>query len=385
MFYYAVLNASDIVEAVYQLPTQITHPSYISIPTNDQTLIGKRYNRATGEFVDVVLYYYAVLGNKDIVVEVISSEETITDPNKILIPTYNTALIGKWYNRATSQFQDPPIHILAEHTTEQINIVNQDKWLQTELDEIKANFQTELDETNASLQTGLAGVNTALQTGLAETKATLRAELAGVNATLQTQLNTTNTTLQTQLAGVNAKLTTLDRGSFGGYKCRFNMEDNQETTSEWSSGNGKHYTFSFDTGLSGYFPKMVRIVREYFSDATLIADCYIVKNPDGTVKRAYLDKTYIGIPNGSASTTPTRVIDYNIDMEDSNAITVGRKNTGKTYDEGGSAFFQDISTNNSGVDIGNFNYTENTFSFDMQISSNLVGNYTDIDLKGYVF
>lgn len=317
MFYYAYLNEKDIVEAIYALPTKITDDRYILIPTNDQTLIGKRYNRLTGKFEDVVIFYYAVLSDKGIVMEVVSSETEITEPNKIKIPSNNTSLVGKWYNRQTAEFLDPPIHILAEHNTQQINILNQDKWLQAELDEI------------------------------------------------------------------NSKLLDLGNGSFGGYKCSFKIKDNQQTTSEWVTG--KKYVFNFDTGIPGYFPRMIRLVNSYNGDDTLVAELFIAKNEDGSVKYAYLDKTYLGIAMSSTDTAATRRMEHNVDASEDEPLHAGRQSNGNRYDEGGSAFFQAINTNGSRVRIGNFNYTENTLSFTMRISSGLVGNYTVMNLKGYVF
>jgi hypothetical protein len=323
MYYYAYLDDRDIVTMIITLPSQITDNKYILIPSNDQTLIGKRYNRNTGEFEDVILFYYAVLGEKDIVTEVVSSETEITDPNKILIQSYDTSLIGKWYNRQTGQFLVPPIHILAELDTRQINVQGKDKWLQTELDEINK--------------------------GLADTR----------------------------------------NESFGGYKCSFEIEDNQQTTAEWTySGpyTGKRYTFNFDTGIPGYFPKMIRLVNKYFSDDTLVAEFYIVKNADGTIKQAYLDKNYLGVPLSSSDNTMKKYTKHNIKMNDDAVFQMGRESNGRLYDEGGSSFFQDYTTpTNSSVTVGNFSYTENSFSFTMEITSNLVGKYTDIDMEGYVF
>lgn len=252
MFYYAYLDSRDIVQTIYALPSPITGEQYILIPTNDQTLIGKRYNRQTGEFEEVVIFYYAVLGAKDIVTDVISSETEIVDPNKIQISSNDTTLIGKWYNRETGEFLEPPIHILAELNTRQINIVGQDKWLQTELDELKAE--------NADIR----------------------------------------------------------NSSFGGYKCSFKIKDNQQVTSEWVTG--KRYTFNFNTGITGYFPKMIRLVNSYFEDDTLVLDLFIVKNEDGSVKYTYLDKSYLGTSISSTDFAVTRLIQHDVDASDNDAL-----------------------------------------------------------------
>ncbi|WNX85950.1 hypothetical protein RWV98_06690 [Agathobaculum sp. NTUH-O15-33] len=56
IYYYAYLNEQDIVEQIFDMPAPITSDQYISIPSHDETLIGKRYNRTTGQFEVVVNY-----------------------------------------------------------------------------------------------------------------------------------------------------------------------------------------------------------------------------------------------------------------------------------------------------------------------------------------
>ncbi len=371
MYYYAHLDENNIVDMIVALPTPISVDRYISIPTNDQTLVGKRYNSETGEFEEVIMYYYAVLGDKDIVTEVISSETEITDPNKISIPSNNTALVGKWYNRETGEFLDPPIHILADHTTQQINIANQEKWLQTELNEMNQTLAS-----HTTQQANLVNQDNLFQTELNEMNQTLAA-----HTTQQANLATQDNLLQAGLNESNNKIKDLEQSTFGGYKCSFSIRDNQEVTSAWAN-SGKNFSFSFNTGLPGYFPKMIRIVDK---EDTLVADFYIVKNADGSVKYAYLNKTFLGISKDSESTTPAMLMRHYEDMDDMDAIVVGRHSDGSAYNEGGAAFFQSIFENNSYVNIGNFNYTENTFTFDVDVSSNLVGYNTKMKLTGYVF
>jgi len=318
MHYYAYLDDRDIIQMIISLPSKITASRYILIPVNEQALVGKRYNRQTGEFVDVVILYYADLGEKDIVVDIISSETEVTDPNKILISSNNTNLIGKWYNRSTGEFLDEPIHIMAELDTGQINIKDQEKWLQTEIDEI------------------------------------------------------------------NSNLLELGYGNFGGFKCEFDIKDSQAATASWATA-GKDFIFNFDTGIQGYFPKMIRIVNRSSSVDTLAADIYIVKNKDDSVKLSYMDKVYLGIPLDSDSSSEVLCFKHHVNLKDSDALQVGNDYNGKKFDEGAGAFFQAIYPQNAHVSVGNFNYTENSFSFTMQITSNLVGRYTAMDLTGYVF
>jgi hypothetical protein len=134
-YYYAYINSSNIVEQIVDLPTPIEVSSYISISSHDETLIGKRYNAETGEFEVVTWYCYAMLSEKDIVTQVIRRETALPEvpDNMIVIASYDESLVGKWYNRASGTFSDVPIHVLAEHSTDQINVGTQDLWLTDKL------------------------------------------------------------------------------------------------------------------------------------------------------------------------------------------------------------------------------------------------------------
>ncbi|MBN7774269.1 hypothetical protein [Clostridium aminobutyricum] len=361
MYYYAYLDERDIVQMIYSLPAPISSNQFILIPTNDQTLIGKKYNRETGEFEEIVLFYYAVLGEKDIVINVIDSEVEIIDSKKIKILSKDLTLIGKWYDRQTKQFLDPPIHILAELDTGQINIKGQDKWLQADLDEMKQKQETDLDEIKRKQETDLAETRSALETNLAETKRTLEANLNEIKK----------------------KLETVNAGVFGGYKCHFRIRNNEEMTREWV--DGKRYTFNFDTGISGYFPKMIRLISEGTHMEELVADLYIVKNPDGSIKRAYLDKAYFGTPRDLQGEEFKRYTEHDIAVSDYDPLRAEVGGNGKKYDEGACAFIQSFSHNYAYVAIGKFDYTENTLSFNIMISEELVGYYTNMKIEVFVF
>lgn len=135
--WFAILNDQDIVEEVMQMPSGVEGPDYIKIPAEDQSLVGKRYNRETGEF-EVAEYYYAELNEKGIVVEIITSSTPQERDNWIEIPSVDQSLIGKWYDEATKQFIDPPAYILAAHSTDEICYKHEDKWLSKKLDEMEA-------------------------------------------------------------------------------------------------------------------------------------------------------------------------------------------------------------------------------------------------------
>lgn len=319
MYHYAYLDANDVVDMIISLPSQIQDRQYISIATADQSLVGKKYNRVTGEFEDI-MFYYALLDAKDIVTDVVALPSQVTDPKKISVPTYDKSIVGKWYNRSTGLFQEVPIHVLAKVNTGEINVLKadgtqEDKWLDSKLKEI------------------------------------------------------------------DDKLVKLGQESFGGYKTRFTIRDNVETTAEWI--DGKAYTFHFETGIPGYFPKMIRLVCSKGYDETLVADIYIVRNADGTVKHSYLDKTYIGIPVGDSGVRRT-ITEHDVSLN-WGAFLVGKDSSGKGYDTGGSAFIQELYKSGADVSIDGLTYTENTISFTMTANSEAIGQFTRMSIGAYIF
>lgn len=134
--WFAVLNDQDIVEEVLQMPSSVSGAEFIVIPAEDQSLVGKRYNRETGEF-ETAVYYYAELDEKGIVVEIISSPTPETKDNWIQIPSDDKTLIGKWYDKENKQFIDPPAYVIAAHSTDEICYKQEDKWLSKKLDEME--------------------------------------------------------------------------------------------------------------------------------------------------------------------------------------------------------------------------------------------------------
>lgn len=98
------------------------------------------------------MYYYAVLNTKDIV-EYISEQETeVTYYEYISIPTADQSLVGKWYDReglygTVGAFLEAPISILAEHSSSQISYKGQDVWLDDKLDSYvtQSNLSSELE------------------------------------------------------------------------------------------------------------------------------------------------------------------------------------------------------------------------------------------------
>lgn len=76
------------------------------------------------------MYYYAMIDNSNIVTNTISSGSAITSPTMIPISEeqFNSGdLIGKYYDSSTGEFIDPTPSVLAELSTEQIN--HGEEWL----------------------------------------------------------------------------------------------------------------------------------------------------------------------------------------------------------------------------------------------------------------
>ena len=132
MFYYAYINANNIVVQIVSLPTAINVAGYIAIDSADQTLVGKYYNASTGLFEEVTAFYYAQLDEKGIVTAVFEMPSEVTDASLIRVQTLDQDLVGKYYDRENGIFIEPPISILAELSTAEIN--HGEAWLDVVLD-----------------------------------------------------------------------------------------------------------------------------------------------------------------------------------------------------------------------------------------------------------
>lgn len=346
MQFYAYVNDEGVVEMVLSLPPGLTDPHYVEISENDQSLVGKK------------LLYYALLDDRDVVTGLIAVANELTDPKKIQLATYNKQLVGKWYNRTTKQFTELPIHILAKLSTKEINLVNadgtpQDKWLQTKLDEI--------------------------DTKVAQVESTCIADTAAKYNTLDTRVSQVQSTCLTDSAvkynALNAKLAEVNNGSFGGYKVKFKIEHNEQITADWVN-NGIRLTFNFDTGISGYFPKMIRLVTKSASNGFMKADFYIVKNADGSIRHSYVDKSYIS----RADTTGKTIEEYGGDMT-RNSLFI----TSLGSDNGASYFFGTAPSGSFEVSVGQFSYTENTLSFTISPDKAWVNRYTYMNFNAFVY
>ncbi len=98
------------------------------------------------------MFYYAVVNEKDIVVNIESLEESVDYFEYIPITSEDWSLCDKWYDRngkygTVGAFIDPPISVLAAHCTGEISYKDEDVWLDEKLDSYA---------TQSSLNSGLA-------------------------------------------------------------------------------------------------------------------------------------------------------------------------------------------------------------------------------------
>lgn len=144
MYYFAYINADNICTSVYAMPTDLsTVQGYVSITEAEytsQSVVGKRWNASTSTWEEVVDYFYAVLDEKDICINVLEMEtELPSDPCYIRIDSLNQSLIGQWYNRETQTFQvEIPFHVVAVHSTNEINVGTSDVSLTTKLTQLES-------------------------------------------------------------------------------------------------------------------------------------------------------------------------------------------------------------------------------------------------------
>lgn len=134
MYYYAYLDSNDICVQIYAMPAPISGDQFIAISSDDQTLVGQKFNRTTSEFE--VVYYYAVLDDRGIVESVTFSvtQQTTSDTLLSITFTQYQTVVGMYWNGTA--FVEPPISVVAVASTDEVNYKAQDKWLSTKLDEM---------------------------------------------------------------------------------------------------------------------------------------------------------------------------------------------------------------------------------------------------------
>ena len=92
----------------------------------------------------IFMYYYAVMDEKNIVINVISSQTEMTGSNIVSITQsqYNDpdSILGMYYDVDSNSFIIPPISVLAETSTSNIQYKSEEKWLDEKLDEIESSI-----------------------------------------------------------------------------------------------------------------------------------------------------------------------------------------------------------------------------------------------------
>lgn len=111
MFYYAYIDQNNICQGVYALPTSISSDNYISITEEQyttQSVVGMRWNADTNQWEVATTYYYAVLDPNDICEKILqtTTNRDLTDVLDLISLNENDeTVIGKVYNRTTNQFE----------------------------------------------------------------------------------------------------------------------------------------------------------------------------------------------------------------------------------------------------------------------------------------
>ena len=111
------------------MPTDLSGVAgYISITEeqyNTRSVIGKRWVASTGQWVEVVVFYYAVLDSADIVINLIERDAAQSGDSYVEITKEQyeaQTIIGYWYDRETQTFMvEIPFKAIAEHSTDEIN------------------------------------------------------------------------------------------------------------------------------------------------------------------------------------------------------------------------------------------------------------------------
>jgi len=211
MYYYAYLDANDICTEIYSLPAQISGSQFIPIASNDQSIIGKHYNRSTSDFETV--YYYAVLNDKNVVTSTeysLTQQTTTSKYREITFAQYQT-ITGLYWDG--TDYVTPPISIAAIASTDEVNYKNQEKWLSAKLDEMDA----EISANEADISTIGTDVSTlsSTVTSVSSTVASLSSAVAGKADTVHTHSISDVTGLSTELGEMTEDIEALETAVAG--------------------------------------------------------------------------------------------------------------------------------------------------------------------------
>lgn len=145
MYYFAYIDSNNICQSVYSMPTDLSSVAgYITISEeeyNSQSVIGKRWNASTTTWEEVVEYYYAIVDENDICINLVHPDAEIIHDSHIAISAEqynNQTLIGWWYDREAEQwYEEAPFAAMAAHSTDEINVGTSNVCLTTKLTEME--------------------------------------------------------------------------------------------------------------------------------------------------------------------------------------------------------------------------------------------------------
>lgn len=211
IYYYAYLDENDICTEIYAMPAQITGSQFISLPSNDTSVVGKHYNRTASEFETV--YYYAVLNDKYVVTEVDYSltQQSTTDKYRAITFAQYQTVKGLYWNG--TDYVTPPISIAAIASTDEVSYKDEEKWLSTKLDEMEANISA----NEADISTVGTNVSTlsSTVTSVSSTVASLSSAMAEKADTVHTHGIPDVTGLAGSLADITGDVSEIATGLAG--------------------------------------------------------------------------------------------------------------------------------------------------------------------------
>ena len=91
-------------------------------------------------------WYYALLDENNICISVDNYGEEVLYPNYIRVDTLDDSIVGMLWNG--SAFVEAPIHLIAAHSTDSINVGTQDVWLTTKLNNTDAEIADKADKAS---------------------------------------------------------------------------------------------------------------------------------------------------------------------------------------------------------------------------------------------
>lgn len=191
-YYYAYLNADGICTEIVQVSTPISDANYIQIPSNNQSLIGQYFDRSSREFKTV--YYYAVLNEKDVVIETDYSLTARAETEKFRRITYAQYLTvkGLWWDG--TDYVQPPISVQAVVSTDQINYGSENVWLTTVLETMKdktAENTAGIERNNVQIQLAkdrMDGIASVVST-VSDRVSAVENDLDGTKADIESSFN----------------------------------------------------------------------------------------------------------------------------------------------------------------------------------------------------